>query len=1158
MKLTFLMMCVFVFSLSARVRAQDQMVTLKVAGAPFTKVISELKRQTQLDFFYSFNEVDVNQTISLNVKNVKIDEVLKRLLGSKFTWEYIDRMVIIKPASLDGPEKKSLRVKGFVYDMQRIPIPGVTVKVAGVSLGTATDARGWFAMDLPVTSGTLELSFVGFKKKIVTFNAQSDTLRVVMEEDVQALDEAVVVAYGTTTRREMTGAISTVKGEDLEGIPSPNIATLLQGRVAGMDITNISGAPGGGGAAITIRGYNSLDIELERRFSNPLWVVDGVPLNSFTSPITGTNLLSDINPDMIESIEVLKDASSAAIYGSRAANGVIIVTTKKGRQNQKSSLSVNVSQNWSVLPELPTIMVGRYERDFRLKALRNELIAYLDMENLRYKYPETWEENYLHPGGTMDALMHPVPSTSNGLFFQDSLNDFYNNATNFFPMYYHKGKVTNANIQSYGGSEKIAYSLGLGYYDESGILKGSGFNRIDLNSSMNIIPVDKLTVDLRLNASLANRKQGYGSFSSSFQSSPMIGVVPGDPYYLSSLYPGEGSAVWDYIVDQMKNIKEKNRSIRLRTNFKLGYEIIKGLQLSTSLAADYSLNRRNGFTPSYLMSTNRSMSVGETGISLMVLNENLLSYKTTINENHNVSVVAGLSYQYDQTEYNGGSGENSPSDQIYYVRPGFPDLGDEQLTPSLSRKIALQHYLSDMTEQVLISYFTRLEYNYKKKYLFSASIRRDGSSTFGEHKKWGTFPSVAAAWTFSEEGFIRNNLEWFNFGKIRASWGRSGKHFESAYLALGIMQNGAPFEGNSTLEPSWSLGAYNQDLTWEETDQYDFGLDLDLLDYRLGITLDYYYRYTDKLLFPVSLPGEHNGFGSQWQNAAAISNEGIELLIKYDIFRTPDFSWRVSVNGAKVWNRYEKSYNGKDNSRGIIGKALNGIYGYRTEGYINSQDEVPIVYNNVGMSAPMGGIQYYKPGDLKFVDVNGDGSIGRGDQVYLGSALPEISGGIVSELKWKGFDLNFSWAYQLGRHMYNTLPGSSIIPNYNGLEHPILMDIRNVTFWEQPGDNSDYAKLQADSQMQFFPNEVSVIDRYVEKVNWLKLKTVTLGYDLPKSLIRNWKIEQLRFFVSGENLLTFSNYSGIDPEIVDIRTGIDSGRNYPLARKFTIGLTLKF
>ena len=1165
MKLTFLMMCVFVFSLSARVRAQDQMVTLKVAGAPFTKVISELKRQTQLDFFYSFNEVDVNQTISLNVKNVKIDEVLKRLLGSKFTWEYIDRMVIIKPASLDSPEKKSLRVKGFVYDMQRIPIPGVTVKVAGVSLGTATDARGWFAMDLPVTSGTLEFSFVGFKKKIVTFNAQSDTLRVVMEEDVQALDEAVVVAYGTTTRREMTGAISTVKGEDLEGIPSPNIATLLQGRVAGMDITNISGAPGGGGAAITIRGYNSLDIELERRFSNPLWVVDGVPLNSFTSPITGTNLLSDINPDMIESIEVLKDASSAAIYGSRAANGVIIVTTKKGRQNQKSSLSVNVSQSWSVLPELPTIMVGRYERDFRLKALRNELIAYLDMENLRYKYPETWEENYLHPGGTMDALMHPVPSTSNGLFFQDSLNDFYNNATNFFPMYYHKGKVTNANIQSYGGSEKIAYSLGLGYYDESGILKGSGFNRIDLNSSMNIIPVDKLTVDLRLNASLANRKQGYGSFSSSFQSSPMIGVVPGDPYYLSSLYPGEGSAVWDYIVDQMKNIKEKNRSIRLRTNFKLGYEIIKGLQLSTSLAADYSLNRRNGFTPSYLMSTNRSMSVGETGISLMVLNENLLSYKTIIDENHNVSAVAGLSYQYDQTEYNGGSGENSPSDQIYYVRPGFPDLGDEQLTPSLSRKIALQHYLSDMTEQVLISYFARLEYNYKKKYLFSASIRRDGSSTFGEHKKWGTFPSVAAAWTFSEEGFIRNNLEWFNFGKIRASWGRSGMHFSQNYLALGIMNVGSTsYLGNSYIEPQWGDGLYNDKLSWEETDQYDFGLDLDMFDHRLGITIDYYYRYTDKLLDRVRLPsaGINTGYQQQWRNAAAVSNEGLEVMIKYEIFRKSDLYWKISVNAARNWNRFEKSYTGKDlDLVRVIGKSLNGIYALKTDGYVDYQDEVPVFYNQIGIKAPlaseMGSSTFYKPGDYKFIDVDGNRKITAfDDEVYCGSALPKVSGGIVNEFQWKNFDVNILLSFQLGRHMLN-ITQTRCLSDFGAAEYPaIVMNLNKVSFWEKPGDKSDFPKWQYDWNTYLWGGRY--VDRRVEKVNWLKIKTVSIGYTLPKAWMQKCGLDELRIFASGENLYTFTNYSGIEPEIVDIRNGEDVGSSYPLARKLTLGLTLKF
>lgn len=1138
----------------------NKLISLKVDRVSVLDALKEVNRLSENSVSFKREEIEKEKKwVTLDLKEVTIiaavDSVLK---GTRLTAVTHNGVVLVVPQKLISQQVVMGFLKGKVVDVKNNPIPGVTVRLEGTSVGTATNRDGDFSLPSPSAEGVLLFSFIGYESVKHRFTKDEPFITIILKEEVANLDEVKVVGYGTTTKREMTGSVSTVKGKELEGIPSPSIATLLQGRVAGMDVTNISGAPGGGGTAITIRGYNSLDIEMERRFSNPLWVVDGVPLNAFTSPVTGTNLLADINPDMIESIEVLKDASSAAIYGSRAANGVIIVTTKKGRQNQKSTFSANVSRSWSVLPELPTIMIGRAERDFRLRALRNDKIAYLDMETLRYKYPESWEENYLHSGGSLDALLSPVPSSNKGLFFQDSLNPFYNNSTNFFPMYYEKGKVTNANIQSYGGAERIAYSIGIGYYDESGILKGSGFNRIDLNSNLNIVPADRLSVDLRLNASLSNRKQGYGSYSSSFQGTPGIGVVPGDPFALSSLYPGEGSVVWDHVLEQMKSIKEKNRSIRLRANFKVGYDIIKGLNLSTSLAADYSLNRRNGFTPSFLNTTNRSMSVGETGVNLMVLNENLLSYQTTIKEEHNVSAVFGLSYQYDQVEYNGGSGENSPSDRIYYVRPGFPDLGDEKLSPTLTRKVALQHYLSDMTEKVLISYFARLEYNYKKKYLFSASFRRDGSSTFGENNKWGTFPAVAAAWTFTEEGFMKNNVSWFDFGKVRASWGRSGKHFEQGYLALGIMQTGSSFEGNSSLSPSWSRGAYNQKLSWEETDQYDFGVDMDFLNYRLGVTFDYYYRYTDKLLFPVSLPGEHNGYGSQWQNAAAISNEGIELLVKYDVFRTPDFFWKIAVNGSKVWNRYEKSYNGKDNSRGIIGKALNGIYGLRTNGYVNRQDEIPIVYNNVGMSAPMGGAKYYQPGDLKFVDVNGDGAIGGGDNVYLGSALPEISGGVVSELKWRDFDLNLSMSYQIGRHIYNTLPGGSIIPNYNGLEHPILLDLIEYSFWEKPGDDTDYAKIQADTRMQFFPNEHTVIDRYVEKVNWLKLKTVMLGYSLPKVLTKNWKIEQLRFFVSGENLLTFSNYSGIDPETVNIQTGVDEGRNYPLARKYTIGLTLKF
>lgn len=361
------------------------------------------------------------------------------------------------------------------------------------------------------------------------------------------------------------------------------------------------------------------------------------------------------------------------------------------------------------------------------------------------------------------------------------------------------------------------------------------------------------------------------------------------------------------------------------------------------------------------------------------------------------------------------------------------------------------------------------------------------------------------------------------------------------------------------MKPVYGGGLYNEDLSWEETDQYDFGLDVDLFEYRLGVVLDYYYRYTDKLLYRVPLPGDYNGFGMQWANAAALSNEGLELLIKYEIFRRPDLYWKISVNGARNWNRIEKSYNGKDLAFGITGKPLNRIYGYKTNGYVQKQEDLPLYFTTQGESYylyPLAGsyTSFYRPGDYHYVDVNSDSYIFN-DQVFLGSALPIISGGIVNEFRWKNFDLNFSMHYSIGRHMVNQLPSISLVFSTNPTEkfykHPVFVDINKTTFWQQEGDDSDYAKLRIGS-------EGEVLDRQVEKVNYLKLKTLTVGYNLPKSLISKWGMEQLRVFVSGENLLTFSNYSGVDPEAVSIVSGVDYGTNYPLARKFTLGLTVKF
>jgi TonB-linked SusC/RagA family outer membrane protein len=1161
MRITTFLIIVAMMQASAVTFAQK--VTLSEKNTSLSKVFTKISKQTGYDFWVNGSLLRNTRPVTIDVKDAALDDVLKAIFKDQpVTYSVTDKLVTVV-------NFKKIDVRGKVVDEKGNPLVQASVKIAGNPKVFLTDSKGEFIIRDVEENVLLTVTYVGFTPLEVKAKANLGILTLLAKDS--KLDEVNVVAYGTTTRREATGSISTIKAKDIAGVPSSNIANLLQGRVAGLDVTNISGSPGSGGIAMTVRGYNSLDVEQGRRFSNPLWVVDGVPLNSFTSPVTGTNLLADLNPDMIESIQVLKDASAASLYGSRAANGVVIVTTKKGQNDLKASFAVNASKSYNILPRLPTITIGNAERNLRLAAFRNNRIAYLDPVTLRYKYPSSYLEVYRNPStGRRDYFERGTPSNEEGMYLQDSLNSFYNNATNFFPAYYETGEVTNANIQTYGGAKNMNYGIGIGYYNESGVLKGSGFKRMDLNSSLNVSPTDKFHVDLRFNTTLTDRNRGEKS--NFIGASPIVETVPGDPFKLSSLYPGEGSAVWNNVLARLQNIKENNRSVRLRTNFKLSYDILPSLTASTSLAADYAVHRRNSFTPSYLSESGYSRSVGETGVNLLALNENLLTYNKRINNDHNINVIAGFSYQYDQEEYNGASADNSPSDEIYYARPGFP-LFAQRTIPGLlgipyTETIAFQSYQSDMQEKALLSYFGRVEYNYKQKYLISASFRRDGSSVFGANNKFGTFPSIAAGWSFGEESFIKEALPSLNFGKFRASWGRSGMHFSQNYLALGIMKaGGLSHENRGVLIPEVADGLYNEDLSWEETDQIDLGLDLDLFNNRLGITTDYYYRYTDKMLMPVRLPGNYNGFQAQWRNAAAVSNEGIELLINYEIIRKPNLAWKISINGARNWNRFEKSNNGRDvssqqvitNSQWVIGKPLSGIYALKSNGFILSQDEVAIYYNAAGISNYFGTapIFYHKPGDYKLLDVNGDGVLSStGDAVYIGSALPEFSGGFGTEIRRNNFELNLLFSYQLGRHIVNALPLEALKTNESlSLTHPLLMDLRKARFWAQPGDNADYVPIQYDSGAGMYN---ALTDRFVEKVNWLKLKTITFRYHLPSAWVKRLKIEAIQLFASAENVFTLTNYSGLDPETVNISSGIDAGTNYPLVRRFNCGLTLKF
>ncbi len=1062
---------------------------------------------------------------------------------------------------------KSYLVKGKVLDEKKLPIPGVTVRLDSTKLGCTTNSDGTFLMRLPKTKGILVFSFIGYKTIKSKFKAE-EPLIIRMQEDISELEEVVIIAYGEQSRRNVIGAMSVVKAEEIKDIPSPNLANLLQGRVAGMNVINASGSPGGGGVITTIRGFNSLSVEAGQRFSEPLWVIDGVPMYSFTSPITGLNTLAEIDPKDIETVQVLKDAASASIYGSRAANGVILVTTKKGRLDQHARVSINISRTFSFNPNLPELTGGKRERLLRMEALKNEQETYLDFANNRYTYPGSYRESYER--GAKYNYFWNMGNGANIPIYQDSLNPFYNNSTNLFDYYFRTAKITDANIQVSGGGESIAYNIGLGYYDETGVLRGTGFNRIKLLSNLYITPVKRMKMNLRFYLACTDRSRSSSSQNGyNFTTGNDLEQIPDELLKTSTLFPGEGSPAFDQMIRRFRGTKEKNESYRARANYDLSYEFIKGLTLKTSVAVDYSQQNLNQFKPSYLNENNESYSGGQIERAMMLLNENLLTYKSSFSENHNIDILLGHSLQADESNSLRGYGSKAPSNLIHYVS-WYANVYD------VNANRILKDFYSERQRSTMIGLFGRINYNYKQKYFASVTLRRDASSKFGEKVKWGTFPSYAIAYTFSEEPFMDWCRDILNFGKIRISYGKSGKQFSQPYIAHGLLVPSPPFLNQPGVIPLWSGGLINQKLTWEETNQYDIGADIDLFDHRLSITLDYYHRLTNKLLYIINLPGNYSGYQRQWQNAYAIVNEGIEFLVKWNIFRNEKLKWEVTFNIARNWNKLKRSTNGMDfqnkngsekfqNNLSILGKPLNGIYTYQDNGFYDKDSDVPYYFSNGRKMYLYGNStqQYYRAGDRIIADIDGNGQINtlqplQDDRVYSGSPLPIANGGITSGLEWKGFDLNLLFNFVIGRHILNAGKGASVGTRL-GLTlaettTPVFANLDKISFWKKQGDKTDFPINRLEGVLlNFTTNLLS----NVENVSFIKFKTITLRYTLPEKIMKSIGINA-RVFISAENLFTLTNYSGPDPESVDPVTGIDYFGNYPLSKRVTLGLTVNF
>ena len=1135
---------------------QSSRFTVNFSNSSLPDIFDYLGQNSDAIFVY--NSVAVKNDpyrISKSFKDASLQEVLNACLAeSRFEYEVVNNNVVIR---LKRQQVKEYVVKGKVVNEKNEPMPGVTVCVDGTSIGVASDVDGNFTLRLPMEKGRLTFSFVGYKDKNVSYSA-TKPLTIQMEENIAALDEVQVVAYGSQKKRTMVSAISSVKADDIKELPTHSLENLLQGHMAGVEVNNMSGAPGGGGAIVSIRGYNSFFVDGEssdRGYGTPLYVVDGVPMQAFTSPITGTNTLSDLDPSMIESIEVLKDAASAAIYGSRAGNGVILITTKKGKAGQ-AKFSANVSYSASWLPKTPVQTGGQGERLWHLRALQNSVSPYLDADG-HWKIPTSIDEVYNYKGDSnygpiYDWFRGDANHAQNSYTLQDSLNPFYNNSTDWWRYAYHTAKVLNANLQASGGSERFRYMIGGGYYKEEGIQYGTDYQRVNVMTNLMVQPAPKLTLENQISLSYTDRSRGGGSADGAGGGQKIEGISV-DPMFQSTLLPGN-EYIESVLLERLNSRIEKNHGYSARYNLVLDYEIIRNMRLRISGGLDYNQQNQNNFSPSTLdKNTHFSKSTGTIGRELSILNENLLSYNFKIRKDHNFDVLLGLSFQKDQSYYNKGSGEGGPNDDIHYVGDGWGGSGGILHLSDQMQRSAFQ-YESSFEEERLNSYFGRLTYNYREKYLFETTVRRDGSSVFGEKVRWATFPSVAVGWAFSEEPFLKD-LYWLSFGKIRVSWGKSGQKFHQRYLAQGLVSSGATWMGKAGMIPNGKGGMINRGLTWEETNQYDIGLDLNFLDYRIKLTCDYYYRYTEGQLQSIQLPGDVHYHSNQWQNALAVSNEGLELELTADIFRETAVKWRMKVNASRNWNRFEKSSDGFDFGDNIIGKPLYQISVYKTDGYYNSLAEVPLIYRPNGTASPMfaGTAQYgiFFGGTRKLVDLNGDGRIGYADKYMAVSPLPKAYGGIIHEVTWKNFDLNVLFSYSIGRHIIRTYddilgPG----------ENPIFVDLDKIHTWQQPGDDdAEYPYIQ------YYRNPAQyegLYDSDIENVHMLRLKQLTLGYNLHEMVTKKIGINGVRIFLTAENLFLLTNYKGLDPEIVNITSGIDRMGGYPLPRKFTVGLTVNF
>lgn len=1022
-----LMVCVFC-SYAGNVHSQNAKVSIRMNNVKLDKILNEIENQTDYLFIYN-NQVDINKITSVKVKNEAVAQVLDRILsGTGINYELEGTHIILTTEAIKDlhAQQQAKTVTGTVTDVSGEPIIGANIRIKGTTTGTITDIDGNFSIEAEPQS-VIEVSYIGYLTQETVINNQK-SIRFLLKEDTKTLDEVVVIGYGVQKKADLTGSVANINTEKLNTQSNANIGQALQGKIAGVDIVSQGGAPGSG-TRIMVRGIGTLNN------ASPLYIVDGMYMNS----------IDHINPNDIASIDVLKDASSAAIYGSRAANGVIIVTTKEGSNTEgKPIIDLSVNLGISTASKFLDMLDAKGWAEVTTIARQAIGKPALDMAtDLANKPDNDWQDIMFRP-----ALMQ------------------------------------NYNLSVKGGGKYSTYYTGLGYFNQDGIVKGTNYQRYNIQSK-NDYKRGIFSAGTNLIISFSHDKPLHQELRGG-----MIGTilqsVPTLEKYDDTREGGYGGTYGDVvniphplaIIDD--NIMDRyNENVKIFANLYAQIELFKGLKYKLNLTPDFSFERYKNYLNKYDfgLATNSITQLTERQRRRRnILVENLLTFDRTFGE-HKISALAGYTYQDSRFRHIQAYGEGLPQ--------GLEEI--DAATTNRSNE-------GNSWRSVLTSILGRVFYSYQNKYLFTATIRRDGSSKFGKNNRYGYFPSFSLGWNVAEEKFMEN-VHWLDQLKLRGGYGVLGNQEIDNYQYSSTITTGINYpDGNGgLLQGAFPKNFANPDIKWEETAMTNVGIDFMAFNNRLSLTADYYVKNTKDILLTVPIPISSGGANDPIRNAGKIRNNGFEFNLGWMDQPNPDISYGINLIGSFNKNKViamgseSGSIKGGSTNQNITtsetkaGYPIGGYWLISTAGYFNSQEEVDAYAKDGKKIQPAA-----EPGDIKFVDANNDGVINDDDRVFQGSPFPDFTFALNGNMRYKNFDLSIGLQGVLGNKIYNATRQTleDVTKGSNFLASCL-------DYWTPENKNASHPRLTWDDPNR---NTRAESDRYLENGSYLRLRSVQLGY----------------------------------------------------------------